>query len=93
MAWPRLSSLDEDTLWRYLRAYNHQFLYQKVGFFASLQPPLLPLSTSLIEACKSRIGDSSRYLSSTRQGESTYEETWQLMIPRKLLHAYGWSIV
>lgn len=89
----QVCNFDEGKLWQYLQTYDHQFLYQKVGFFGSLQPPLLPVSPSLIEECRRRIGHSSRYLSMVHKSDSTRNATWQLMIPRNVLRVHGWSTV
>lgn len=76
--------LDEVKLKRYLDIYNTQVLYQKVGYLLDHYRKEIQLSKEFIEYCKSKIGNSRRYLVSEEKKDSFYNSEWKLMVPKGL---------
>ena len=77
---PNLPHLREEKLLIYLNAYNNQFLYQKAGFLLWDYRNALGLSDHFFEICRSKIGQSKRYLTRDDQSGSINNE-WNLIIP------------
>ena len=74
--------LDENLLVSFLDMYNINFLYQKTGFILGLYKDELKLSDSFIGYCKSKIGNSSRYLTDDSE---VYDHEWRLVIPLDMM--------
>jgi predicted transcriptional regulator of viral defense system len=77
--------LDEIKLKDYLDEYNIQALYQKTGFILKEFMDDLYISDEFIEYCKSKIGESTRYLIDKKE-ENYYDEDWKLVIPKDLFN-------
>lgn len=76
--------LDESKLLRYLKAYNIQGLYQRVGYLLQHYQKEMQVSNSFIDYCKGKIGKSRRYLVSGINENSYYNSEWELMVPKGL---------
>lgn len=76
--------LDEDKLKHYLAIYNVQGLFQRVGYILNHFKEEMQLSEDFIRYCKSKIGESKRYLISNPNENSYYNSDWKLMIPKGL---------
>lgn len=72
---------DETKLLRYLKAYANPFLYQKTGFIMMTYQNELGISDAFIEACRSMVGNSKRYMTNDIV-ESTYAGDWKLIYPQ-----------
>jgi len=55
-----------------------QFLYQKTGFILEHYKGQLHLSEEFIDYCKSKIGESTRYLT---KESIKYNSQWKLVVP------------
>lgn len=75
--------LDENLLKIYLDEYNIHFLYQKTGFILTRYKKELQISDEFIKYCKSKIGDSTRYLTN-EIGHVKYDSDWKLVVPTNL---------
>ena len=69
--------LDEMQLIAYLDAYNMQFLYQKTGFILEHYKYELRISDEFIRLCKSKIGNSIRYITKSK---GIYNLEWKLVV-------------
>lgn len=76
-----VGELDERKLLRYLKAYAAPFLYQKTGFIMKLYQSELGISDSFIEICRSKSGNSKRYLTNAIM-EPAYSREWKLIYPK-----------
>ena len=76
--------LDEAKLLRYLKVYNIQGLYQRVGYLLQHYQKEIQLSNDFIDCCKQKIGKSRRYLLNESIDGSTYNREWELMVPEGL---------
>lgn len=77
--------LDEAKLLRYLKVYNTQGLYQRVGYLLQHYQKEMQVSNDFINSCKEKIGRSRRYLLNESIDGSTYNREWELMVPKVLL--------
>ena len=73
--------LDEAKLLRYLKVYNTQGLYQRVGYLLQHYQKEIQVSNDFIDYCKEKIGKSRRYLLNDSNERSTYNKEWELMVP------------
>lgn len=76
--------LDEAKLLRYLKVYNTQGLYQRVGYLLQHYQKEVQVSNDFINCCKGKIGKSRRYLLNEFIDGSTYNREWDLMVPKGL---------
>lgn len=76
--------LDEAKLLRYLKVYNTQGLYQRVGYLLQHYQKEMQISNDFIDCCKEKIGKSRRYLLNESIDGSTYNREWELMVPEGL---------
>ncbi len=76
--------LDEAKLLRYLKVYNTQGLYQRVGYLLQHYQKEMQVSNDFIDSCKEKIGKSRRYLLNQSIDGSTYNREWELMVPEGL---------
>ena len=89
----QMGLLNEQKLLRYLSLYDNQFLYQKAGFLLLRQRRRTGLSRAFFDVCRSRIGQSKRYLTVDEKNpaglsggtEMAYDSTWRLVVPKYLL--------
>lgn len=73
--------IDESKMAKYLDCYGNSFLYQKTGFIAESFQHELGISKEFIELCRSKIGNSKRYLSNGIN-EPAYAGAWKLVYPK-----------
>ncbi len=76
--------LNEDRLKTYLDAYGTQVLYQKVGFLLEQFRQDLHLSQAFFDYCKSKVGNSTRYLSKEAIYGGVYNRKWGLVVSEGL---------
>ncbi|MDD2503224.1 MAG: type IV toxin-antitoxin system AbiEi family antitoxin [Clostridia bacterium] len=76
--------LDEEKLLLYLKVYNIQGLYQRVGYLLQHYQKEMQISNDFIDCCKEKIGKSRRYLLNESIDGSTYNREWELMVPKGL---------
>lgn len=76
--------LDETKLFRYLKIYNTQGLYQRVGYLLQHYQKEMQISNDFIDYCKGKIGKSRRYLINESIDRCTYNREWALMVPEGL---------
>lgn len=76
--------LNETKLKEYLEIYNTQGLYQRAGYLLEHYREEMQLSREFVEYCKSKTGNSRRYLISDANEKSYYESEWELMVPEGL---------
>lgn len=76
--------LDEANLLRYLKVYNIQGIYQRVGYLLQHYQKEMQVSNDFIDCCKEKIGKSRRYLLNESIDRSTYNREWELMVPEGL---------
>ena len=76
-----INYLDEKKLKRYLEIFDIQGLYQRVGYLLNHYRKDFQLSKEFIEYCKSKVGNSKRYLVNESKEESYYNSEWGLMVP------------
>ena len=76
--------LDEAKLLQYLKVYNTQGLYQRVGYLLQHYQKQMQVSNGFIDCCKEKIGKSRRYLLNESIDGSTYNREWELMVPEDL---------
>jgi len=74
--------IDENKLLIILKAYDNQFLYQKAGYLLWPIRDSLGLSRDFFESCRSKIGNSKRYLSRDIK-KGTYNNEWKLVVPAR----------
>lgn len=80
-----ISSLDEDKLITYLKAYNIQTLYQKTGYLLSLFKDQLRLSLTFFDVIYQHINHGVIYLSEDAKKEGKYMPSFQVVVPRHLV--------
>ena len=80
-----MTYLNENKLITYLEIYDKQFLYQKTGFLLSYFQKELKLSDEFLEACRKKIGKSTRYLLDESAATSVYHSQWKLFAPENIL--------
>jgi Predicted transcriptional regulator len=80
-----LSRLNTTKLLEYLKYYQNQFLYQKVGFLLENYQEKLGLSDSFFEICKEKTGKSKRYLAKEAAG-GKYNGKWKLIVPSNVFN-------
>jgi predicted transcriptional regulator of viral defense system len=80
-----MTYLNENKLMTYLEIYDKQFLYQKTGFLLSYFQKELKLSDEFLEACRKKIGKSTRYLLDESAATSVYHSQWKLFAPENIL--------
>jgi predicted transcriptional regulator of viral defense system len=79
-----ITLIDEEKLLKYLDVFDKQFLYQKAGFILGYFSKEMGLSQSFFTYCKSKTGNSIRYLVN-REESDTYFKEWQLFAPSDAL--------
>lgn len=79
-----ITYLDSKKLIEYLKIYNIQFLYQKVGYILEHFKEELQLEDSFFELCQSKIVKSKRYLTYKGDSNLVYSSKWRLFVPEKL---------
>lgn len=84
--------LDEQKLLHYLDVYNTQSLYQRVGYILNLYSVDLHLSNQFFEYCHERIGKNIGYLVRNTKEQSSFDNTWRLMIPNNLLELFNYKL-
>lgn len=78
--------LDEQKLFKYLKSYNKQVLFQKAGYILEHFKDELNLSDDFFVSCKADIKKSVQYLSKSFDKEKIeYNSQWQLFVPKDLL--------
>jgi predicted transcriptional regulator of viral defense system len=80
-----MTYLNENKLLTYLEIYDKQFLYQKTGFLLSYFQKELKLSDEFLEACRKKIGKSTRYLLDESAATLVYHSQWKLFAPENIL--------
>ncbi|QVK19331.1 hypothetical protein KHQ81_06480 [Mycoplasmatota bacterium] len=80
----RVQYLDEDKLKTYLGCYTIQALYQKTGFLLENYMLDVQLSEDFIQYCRSKIGNSTRYLLKEYTNAGYYNSEWKLVLPEGL---------
>ena len=80
-----LSRLNANKLLEYLKYYQNQFLYQKVGFLLENHQEKLGLPDSFFEICRRKIGKSKRYLIKEVMG-GRYNSKWELIVPSNVFN-------
>jgi len=73
--------IDEKKLIEILDLYNLQFLYQKTGYLLEYYKSDFRLSDNFINYCKSKINNSTRYLT---KDSTKYNDEWKLVVPENL---------
>lgn len=76
--------LDEAKLLGYLKVYNTQGLYQRVGYLLQHYQKEMQVSNDFIDYCKEKVGKSRRYLLNDSNKRSVYNSEWELMVPEGL---------
>jgi predicted transcriptional regulator of viral defense system len=84
MSFSLISYLKEAQLLIYLNDYKKQALYQKAGFILSYFQNEMKLSDDFFHACRSKVGNSIRYLTDTHES-NTYFKKWQIYAPENIL--------
>ena len=79
-----ITYLKEAQLLAYLNEYNKQILYQKTGFILSYFQNEMKLSNHFFNECRTKVGNSIRYLTYT-YASNTYFKEWQLYAPENIL--------
>ena len=79
-----ITYINERKLLDYLNCFDKQFLYQKTGFILGYFQKEMKLSNIFFEHCKSKIGNSTRYLTNTQES-NTYFKKWKLCAPQNIL--------
>jgi len=79
-----ITYIDENKLSAYLHHFDKQILYQKAGFILGYFQKEMKLSNAFFETCKSKIGESTRYLTDTHESD-TYFKDWKLCAPKNIL--------
>lgn len=79
-----LTFLDSQKLLQYLYLYDLQVLYQKSGYILEHFKDSLKLPESFFEICKSKVGKSIRYLSSSITTDTAFNKEWKLVVPQNL---------
>ena len=79
-----ITFINEGKLLEYLAGFDKQFLYQKTGFILRHFQKEMNLSDDFFEQCKSKTGNSARYLTNTHES-NTYFKEWRLIAPHNLL--------
>lgn len=78
-----LQDIDEEKLFKYLTAYNNQFLSQKVGYLFERSQSDLKLSNEFFLKCKKLAGKSKRYLTK-ENNKGKWVKRWNLMVPEDM---------
>lgn len=78
--------LDEKKLMAYLDVYHSQGLYQKTGYILDHYKDHMHLSKGFIDYCKSKVGESRRYLVSEMSGQNSFNREWNLMVPIQMFN-------
>jgi len=82
--------LDHDKLIEYLKVYNKEFLYHKVGYFLEFFQKKLNLPDSFYRACQKKAPKNRRYLYEGVQQEPHIPHTlWNLYTPLNLMTIIG----
>lgn len=76
--------LDDKKLKLYLDIYDIQGLYQRVGYLLDHYRNEIQISKDFVDYCKSKIGNSTRYLISGAKEDSNFDSEWKLMVPEGL---------
>ncbi len=79
-----ITYLDEEKLMEYLKAYDTQVLYQKVGFILEHFNRGLQVSDRFFEFCLGQIQKSKRYLTEPGDDNLIYNSKWRLYVPKGL---------
>lgn len=80
-----ITYLNEEKLMAYLKAYDTQVLYQKVGYILEQFKEELQLSELFFEFCRGHIQKSKRYLTHPGDEDLEYISKWRLYVPRGIL--------
>lgn len=80
-----INYLDETKLLNYLKRYNTQGLYQRVGFFLEPYKKEMHLSKDFFKYTHDKIGKSRSYLISEAKNNSVYDTRWKLMVPKSFV--------
>lgn len=75
--------LQEKRVLKYLKLFQNQFLYQKMGYLLSEHQEKMGLSDAFFDSCKGQIGKSKRYLTRDQKG-GRYNDEWKLVVPEGL---------
>lgn len=78
-----ITELNGTQILKYLKYYQNQFLYQKVGFLLSAYQNQFRLSDSFYEECKNKMGKSKRYLTKDNICSKWIKE-WNLVVPNNV---------
>jgi len=79
-----ITVINESKLLEYLACFDKPFLYQKTGFILRYFQKEMNLSDDFFELCKSKTGQSARYLTNKHESD-TYFKEWRLIAPHDLL--------
>ncbi|MCH4891310.1 transcriptional regulator [Acidaminobacter sp. JC074] len=78
-----IERLNKEKLIKYLELYDKKVLYQKVGYFLENYYVGEKLGDNFFEMCKTKSGNSVRYLLGGREGR--YNDRWKLVIPEEYI--------
>lgn len=78
-----IGRMQEKRVLKYLRLFQNQFLYQKMGYLLSDHQEKMGLSDAFFDSCKEQIGKSKRYLTRDQEG-GRYDDEWKLVVPEGL---------
>jgi len=81
-----ITEINEQKVLLYLKHYNTQSLYQKVGFILSLHQSRLNISSEFFEKLDQHIKKSVRYLNSESEYKGKYLSKFQLVVPSWILN-------
>ncbi|MDL2263005.1 hypothetical protein LJC11_05850 [Bacteroidales bacterium OttesenSCG-928-I21] len=79
-----ITYVNEQKLTDYLKLFQKQAMYQKVGFILSYFQDEMKLSDAFFELCRLNIGKSIRYLTE-KEDSNTYFKNWRLYAPQNIL--------
>ena len=78
--------LDGDKILEYLKGYNSNKLYLKVGFFIELLNEHYGVNNTIIEKCREKKGEKKLYFNEeTKKMKSKYVKEWNLIVPEIFL--------
>lgn len=82
--------LDEEKILEYLKKYNSNKLYAKVGFFLELFKEHYEIEQSIIEECRKKTENKKLYFNEeTKRMKSKYVKEWNLVVPKIFIKKGG----
>lgn len=79
-----ISNLNVEKLKKYLRYYNIQSLYKKVGYLLSINQLQNKLPSSFFEYCKENSSNTTIYLTQDAKIQGYFNKEWNLIVPNNL---------